>query len=124
MSKQPYEDETAKMDWRAVRQILQKPQTRGEQISQQEKNLREYFGDEHFRELRELAEPVRAQATREELGNVVLLPGIMGSHLSVVESDGDRVVVAAELSSGATVCATFRGTFVAVGPDHPAFARW
>jgi len=42
----------------------------------------------------------------------------------VVGSDGDRVVVAAELSSGATVCATFRGTFVAVGPDHPAFARW
>ncbi len=56
----------------------------------QEKNLREYFGDEHFRELRELAEPVRAQATREQLGNVVLLPGIMGSHLSVVERDGDE----------------------------------
>lgn len=90
MSKQTNEDETAKMDWRTVREVLQKPQTRGEQMSPQEKNLREYFGDEHFRELRELAEPVRAQATREELGNVVLLPGIMGSHLSVVESGGDE----------------------------------
>jgi pimeloyl-ACP methyl ester carboxylesterase len=90
MSKQPNEDETAKMDWRNVRQVLQKPQTRGEQTSPQEKNLRDYFGDESFRELRELAEPVRAQATREQLGNVVLLPGIMGSHLSVVERGGDE----------------------------------
>jgi acyl-coenzyme A thioesterase PaaI-like protein len=42
----------------------------------------------------------------------------------VVETNGDRVVVAAELSAGETVCATFQGTFVAVGPDHPAFERW
>ena len=41
-----------------------------------------------------------------------------------VESDGDRVVVDAELSSGGIITATCRGTFVAVGPDHPAFDRW
>ncbi len=41
-----------------------------------------------------------------------------------VESEGDRVVVNAELSSGGIITATCRGTFVAVGPDHPAFDRW
>ena len=41
-----------------------------------------------------------------------------------VEIDGDRVVVNAELSSGGIITATCRGTFVAVGPDHPAFERW
>ena len=42
----------------------------------------------------------------------------------VVEAAGDRVTVEGELSSGETVTATARGTFVAVGPDHPAFERW
>jgi len=41
-----------------------------------------------------------------------------------VEIDGDRVVVDAELRSGGIITATCRGTFVAVGPDHPAFDRW
>jgi acyl-coenzyme A thioesterase PaaI-like protein len=41
-----------------------------------------------------------------------------------IETDGDRVVVDAELSSGGIITATCRGTFVAVGPDHPAFERW
>jgi acyl-coenzyme A thioesterase PaaI-like protein len=41
-----------------------------------------------------------------------------------VETDGDRVVVDAEMSSGGIITATCRGTFVAVGPDHPAFERW
>jgi acyl-coenzyme A thioesterase PaaI-like protein len=41
-----------------------------------------------------------------------------------VETTGDRVVVDAELASGGIITATCRGTFVAVGPDHPAFERW
>lgn len=41
-----------------------------------------------------------------------------------VERDGDRVVVDAELLSGGIVTATCHATFVAVGPDHPAFERW
>lgn len=51
-------------------------------------------------------------------------------HLSakVVESSGDRAVVEATLSadtsSGRKVCATCRGTFVAVKPGHPAYHRW
>jgi acyl-coenzyme A thioesterase PaaI-like protein len=41
-----------------------------------------------------------------------------------VSVDGRRVVVDAELLSGGIVTATCRATFVAVGPDHPAFERW
>jgi acyl-coenzyme A thioesterase PaaI-like protein len=42
----------------------------------------------------------------------------------VVESTDDRAVVEASLESGGAVCATFRGTFVAVKPGHPAYHRW
>ena len=42
----------------------------------------------------------------------------------VMESSGDRAVVEATLSSGGTVTATGRGTFVAVKPGHPAYHRW
>lgn len=47
-------------------------------------------------------------------------------HLSarVVEQDGDKAVVEGTLSSGGKVCATCRGTFVAVRPGHPAYHRW
>jgi acyl-coenzyme A thioesterase PaaI-like protein len=47
-------------------------------------------------------------------------------HLSarIVESHGDKAVVAASLEAEGKTCATCRGVFVAVGPDHPAFHRW
>jgi acyl-coenzyme A thioesterase PaaI-like protein len=38
----------------------------------------------------------------------------------VVESSDDRAVVEATLESGGKVCDSFRGTFVAVKPGHPA----
>ena len=41
-----------------------------------------------------------------------------------VATDGGRVSVDAELRSGGIVTATCHATFVAVGPDHPAFERW
>lgn len=41
-----------------------------------------------------------------------------------VGRDGQRVAVDAELLSGGIVTATCHATFVAVGPDHPAFERW
>ena len=41
-----------------------------------------------------------------------------------VSVDGTRVVVDAELLSGGIVTATCHATFVAVGPDHPAYQRW
>ncbi len=42
----------------------------------------------------------------------------------VVSSEGDRAVIEAELVAGGKVCATCRGTFVAVKPGHPAYHRW
>jgi acyl-coenzyme A thioesterase PaaI-like protein len=42
----------------------------------------------------------------------------------VLESTDDRAIVEAELTAGGKVCATCRGTFVAVKPGHPAYHRW
>jgi acyl-coenzyme A thioesterase PaaI-like protein len=42
----------------------------------------------------------------------------------VVESSADRAVVEGSLEAGGAVCATFRGTFVAVKPGHPAYHGW
>ncbi len=42
----------------------------------------------------------------------------------VVESTDDRAVVEAELHASGKLCATCRGTFVAVQPGHPAYHRW
>jgi acyl-coenzyme A thioesterase PaaI-like protein len=42
----------------------------------------------------------------------------------VVESSADRATIEATLTAGGKVCATCRGTFVAVKPGHPAFHRW
>lgn len=41
-----------------------------------------------------------------------------------VSSEGPKVVVEGSLEGGGKCCATFRGTFVAVRPDHPAYHRW
>jgi acyl-coenzyme A thioesterase PaaI-like protein len=47
-------------------------------------------------------------------------------HLSakVVESKEDRAVIEAKLVADDKVCATCKGTFVAVKPGHPAYHRW
>jgi acyl-coenzyme A thioesterase PaaI-like protein len=42
----------------------------------------------------------------------------------VVESTDDRAVVEGELIAHDKICATCRGTFVAVKPGHPAYHRW
>ena len=42
----------------------------------------------------------------------------------VRESKEDRAVVEGELIAQGKVCATCRGTFVAVKPGHPAYHRW
>lgn len=42
----------------------------------------------------------------------------------VVESEGDKAIVEAELIANEKVCATCRGTFVAVKEGHPAYHRW
>lgn len=96
MAKNSIEESVAQMNWKDVRQILKKskPETRGgEKISSQEEKLRQYFGESKYREL--ILLNLSAEKTKSELGNVVLLPGIMGSHLSVKkansEGEGDHV---------------------------------
>jgi acyl-coenzyme A thioesterase PaaI-like protein len=42
----------------------------------------------------------------------------------IVESKSDRATVDGTLTVGGKVCATCRGTFVAVKEGHPAFHRW
>jgi len=42
----------------------------------------------------------------------------------VVSLEADRAVILATLVSGGKVCATCKGTFVAVKPGHPAYHRW
>jgi acyl-coenzyme A thioesterase PaaI-like protein len=42
----------------------------------------------------------------------------------VVESQADRATVEATLEVNGELCATGRGTFVAVAPGHPAYHRW
>lgn len=42
----------------------------------------------------------------------------------VVETTDDRATVEATLEAGGEVTATSRGTFIAVGPGHPAYDRW
>jgi acyl-coenzyme A thioesterase PaaI-like protein len=47
-------------------------------------------------------------------------------HLSahVVQSEGDKVTVEAELEAGGKITATCRGIFVRVQPGHPGYHRW
>ncbi|MBI3932927.1 MAG: PaaI family thioesterase [Acidobacteria bacterium] len=57
----------------------------------------------------------------------LLRPTPMGAlrlQARVVDATDDRAVVEATLESGGKVCATCRGTFVAVEPGHPAHHRW
>jgi acyl-coenzyme A thioesterase PaaI-like protein len=42
----------------------------------------------------------------------------------VVESEGDRATVDAQIEANGKVTATCHGTFVAVKEGHPAFHRW
>lgn len=42
----------------------------------------------------------------------------------VFEIKADRAVIDARLEASGKVCATCRGTFVAVKPGHPAYHRW
>jgi acyl-coenzyme A thioesterase PaaI-like protein len=51
-------------------------------------------------------------------------PGPVLLAARVVESRDDRATIEATLTAGGKVCATCRGTFVAVKPGHPAYHRW
>jgi acyl-coenzyme A thioesterase PaaI-like protein len=49
-------------------------------------------------------------------------PVLLSAH--VVESSENRATVEGTLSGDGKICATCRGTFVAVQEGHPAFHRW
>ena len=50
--------------------------------------------------------------------------GLVFLSAKIVESTDDRATVDGTLSANGKVCATCRGTFVAVKEGHPAFHRW
>ena len=50
--------------------------------------------------------------------------GLVLLSAKVVDSSADRATIEGTLSAGGKVCATCRGTFVAVKEGHPAFHRW
>lgn len=52
------------------------------------------------------------------------MQGVVHLSARVSESQNDRAVIEATLTAGGKVCATCRGTFVAVKPGHPAYHRW
>ena len=52
------------------------------------------------------------------------MEGPLALRSRVAESEGKRVRVALELLAGERLTATCDGTFVAVGPGHPAYHRW
>ena len=52
------------------------------------------------------------------------ISGPISLRARVVEAAGNRAVVEGTLHAGGKLCATCRGSFVAVGADHPAYQRW
>ena len=50
--------------------------------------------------------------------------GLVLLRATVAEATDSTATIAAELVAGDKLCATCRGTFVAVKPGHPAYHRW
>ncbi|MGA9996950.1 MAG: CHAT domain-containing protein [Pyrinomonadaceae bacterium] len=87
----PNHQKITQMNWDELQKTLQRTTRGSAKAASDESALREYFGDDEFEELQELA--TRARPTRDTaLGHVVILPGIMGSHLVSVEN-GDQNLV-------------------------------
>jgi pimeloyl-ACP methyl ester carboxylesterase len=86
--------EIAEMKWETFEELLQ-PAARGaKRDTSKDKAMREYFGREEFEYLQKLAAHTRQIRSRAPvLGNVVLLPGIMGSDLSTLDKSGDEDVI-------------------------------
>jgi pimeloyl-ACP methyl ester carboxylesterase len=85
------------MEWEEFnKQLLPSTRSRGASAQADRKALEEYFGEEEFRELELVAAQSRRTRSRAvaALGNIVLLPGIMGSSLALVEgSSADTIWV-------------------------------
>lgn len=82
----------ARMEWNEFAERLQKA-TRQRGGATDEQALREYFGDEEFKELQQLAQQTRAVRSRAPLlGSVVVIPGIMGSNLISTSGNDEDVI--------------------------------
>lgn len=96
METQPHNKVNA-MDWDELEGRLRQPATRSTRGSKSaasdERALRDYYGDEEYEYLQKLASHsglVRSRAPI--LGNVVFLPGIMGSNLSARKGTDEGVI--------------------------------
>ncbi len=84
----------AHMEWEEFEASLAIASRGGKSASRIGKDLEEYFGKEEYDSLQKLATHARSMRSRVPvLGNVVFLPGIMGSNLITVEKDGDEDLV-------------------------------
>jgi acyl-coenzyme A thioesterase PaaI-like protein len=70
----------------------------------------------------ELPSTVTAEYTIRLQRPAPLVPLHLTAHR--VQVEGPRAVVEGTLEADGKVCATCRGTFVAVKPGHPAYHRW
>jgi acyl-coenzyme A thioesterase PaaI-like protein len=80
----------------------------------------------HLKEKRGLERPplcVTAEYT-VKLHRPTPASGVITLRAHAVETNGDRVVTEGTLEAGGKVCASSRGVFVAVPPDHPAHKHY
>ena len=83
-----------KMDWDEFEAQLSRSTRGGKTRAVSDQALRDHFGPEKLERLQRLAERVRSvRSKREPLrGNIIFIPGIMGSELTVTEDGDDDTV--------------------------------
>lgn len=83
-----------KMDWDEFEAQLVRSARGGKSRAASDHTLKDHFGSEKLERLQRLAERVRsARRKREPLrGNIIFIPGIMGSELTVTEEGDDDTV--------------------------------
>jgi pimeloyl-ACP methyl ester carboxylesterase len=82
------------MGWDALEARLQTAARSPTRSASGDQALREYFGDDEYQYLQRLAEQAKLMRSRAPvLGNVVLLPGIMGSSLTTFDGGGDEDLI-------------------------------
>jgi pimeloyl-ACP methyl ester carboxylesterase len=88
------QEKVARMQWDEFEEKLQATTTRGgKRTASDEQAMREYFGAEEFEDLQRLAQQARLVRSRAPLlGNVIVIPGILGSSL-ISTSDGDEDLI-------------------------------
>jgi pimeloyl-ACP methyl ester carboxylesterase len=87
-------DEIVKMGWDTFEAHLQTAARSPSRGSSVDRGLWEYFGDEECQYLQRLAQQASLMRSRSPVrGNVVLLPGIMGSSLTTVDGSGDEDLI-------------------------------